>query len=205
MAKKKDLIDRLNNFIERRRDVIERDLSDQKVSRSFGSGFGFTEQDRELRGSEGRAEITANVMRPWVNKVISDYTSAPFTISARRYDSQDASVVNNILNYETEKADLADIAGEALATILNDGYAFVLVDTAFDNPGAKTQYAKPKLLDNGRTFFDECDSATGADCTIMVYLDMIRKELDKIPSDKVRARTIRCLDAIEAGQRDFRF
>ena len=41
--------------------------------------------------------------------------------------------------------------------------------------------------------------------TRAVGLDMIRKELDKIPSDKVRARTIRCLDAIEAGQRDFRF
>ena len=39
--------------------------------------------------------------------------------------------------------------------------------------------------------------------TRAVGLDMIRKELDKIPSDKVRARTIRCLDAIEAGQRDF--
>ena len=176
MAKKKDLLDRLNSFVDRRRDVIERDLGDQKVSRSFGSGFGFTEQDRELRGSEGRAEITANVMRPWVNKVISDYTSAPFTISARRFDNQDASVVNSILNYETEKADLADIAGEALATILNDGYAYVLVDTAYDNPGTKTQYAKPKLLDNGRTFFDECDSATGADCPMVVYLDLIRKE-----------------------------
>mgnify|MGYP002429295097 CR=1 FL=1 len=41
--------------------------------------------------------------------------------------------------------------------------------------------------------------------TRAVGLDMIRKELDKIPSDKVRARTIRCLDAIGAGQRDFRF
>ena len=41
--------------------------------------------------------------------------------------------------------------------------------------------------------------------TRAVGLDMITKELDKIPSDKVRARTIRCLDAIEAGQRDFRF
>ena len=41
--------------------------------------------------------------------------------------------------------------------------------------------------------------------TRAVGLDMIAKELDKIPSDKVRARTIRCLSAIEAGQRDFRF
>jgi len=41
--------------------------------------------------------------------------------------------------------------------------------------------------------------------TRAVGLDMITKELDKIPSDKVRARTIQCLSAIEAGQRDFRF
>ena len=41
--------------------------------------------------------------------------------------------------------------------------------------------------------------------TRAVGLDMIAKELDKIPSDKVRARTIQCLSAIEAGQRDFRF
>lgn len=174
MEENTTILDRINSFIDRRKDIIERDLGDLKVSRSFSSGFGFTEEDRELRGKKGRAEITANVMRPWITKVVNDYDNNPFSLSARRYDGMDASAVGNVLDYESEESDVADVCSMALQDVLNDGYAYVLVDVATNGNGE--QYSNPVILDNGRVFFDHCDNPTGADCQMAVYLDLIRKD-----------------------------
>ena len=68
-------------------------------------------------------------------------------------------------------------------------------------------YASPETREIGEALLTlkEYLQDYASPATRAVGLDMIAKELDKIPSDKVRARTIRCLSAIEAGQRDFRF
>ena len=172
----KTITERIQAFVQRRKDAIDADSTDLKVSRSFASGFGFTEEDRELRGSKGRAEITANVMVPWRNNVISSYTANPFGVGARRYDGQDASLVNSVLLYECDKADLVDVATRALENVVDDGYAYILIDTDYDNPQAKTQYSRPVLLDNSRVFFDDCDDPTGADAQMVVYLEPILKD-----------------------------
>lgn len=173
--KKKDLNARVKAFVDRRKTIIDRDITDLKESRAFSSGFGFNKADRELRG-KNRAETTTNVTRPWYNGVISSYNSNPFTIKVRKYDGTDPFGVSSIMDYQVLKSDLADVASQVLEDLLNDGYGYFLVDTAYDNPSTQTQYAKPVHLDNGRTFFDECDSPTGADCDMAVYIDLILKE-----------------------------
>lgn len=174
-ATEKTITERAREFVKRRKDAIEDDIADLKVSRSFASGFGFTEEDRELRGN-ARAEITANVMTPWRNAIVSSYTANPFGVSARRYDGMDASGVNKTLGYECEKSDIVDVATRALEDLVDDGYAYVLIDTGYDNPQTKTQYSKPVLLDNSRVFFDECIDPTGGDAPMVVYLDPILKD-----------------------------
>lgn len=173
--KKKDLNARVKAFVDRRKTVIDRDITDLKESRAFSSGFGFNKSDRELRG-KNRAETTTNVTRPWYNSVVSSYNANPFTIKVRKYDGTDPFGVSSIMDYQVLKSDLADVASQVLEDLLNDGYGYFLVDTAYDNPSAKTQYAKPVHLDNGRVFFDECDSPTGADCDMAVFIDLILKE-----------------------------
>lgn len=174
--KKKDLNARAKAFVGRRKSMIDRDMEDLKESRAFSSGFGFNKRDRELRGTKGRAETTTNVTRPWYNSVISSYNANPFTIGVRRYDGGDAFGVSSIMDYQVIKSDLADVAAQVLEDMLNDGYGYFLVDTAYDNPSAQTQYAKPVHLDNGRVFLDDCDSPTGADCQMAVYIDLILKD-----------------------------
>lgn len=179
-AKHKDLNARVKDFVGRRKTMIDRDTEDLKESRAFSSGFGFSERDREIRGNSkntsSRAETTTNVTRPWYNSVISAYNANPFTIGVRRYDGGDTFGVSSIIDYQVIKSDLADVASQVLEDVLNDGYGYFLVDTAYDNPSAQTQYAKSVHLDNGRVFFDDCDSPTGADCQMAVYIDLILKE-----------------------------
>ena len=179
-AKQKDLNARVKDFVGRRKTMIDRDTEDLKESRAFSSGFGFSKRDRELRGNaknaNSRAETTTNVTRPWYNSVISSYNANPFVIGVRRYDGGDTFGVSSIIDYQVIKSDLADVASKVLEDVLNDGYGYFLVDTAYDNPSAQTQYARPVHLDNGRVFFDDCDSPTGSDCQMAVYIDLILKE-----------------------------
>lgn len=171
-----DIEKEVNEFIERQKTTINYNSDDLKVSRSFSSGFGFTGEDRELRG-ESRPEVTVNVVKPWFNSVMSSYTQDPFSISARRYDGQDATQMSSILEYENGKSKLNDVALKALENLVDDGYAYILVDTAYDNASAKTQYSKPMLLDNGRVFLDDCEEANAADCQMAVYLAPMRKKI----------------------------
>ena len=175
----KELLDDVKAFIDRNKSVIDRNLDDLAESRGFSSGFGFSKKDRELRGEKGRAEITTNITRPWYNAVISSYTASPFVISAKSFQGGDPFGVNAILEYQIEKSDLADVAEKVLSDILNDGYGYFLVDTAYDSKDSDNQYCKPIHLDNGRTFMDSCESATGADCQMAVYVDLILKETAK--------------------------
>ena len=192
--KNKDLNARVKAFVDRRRNIIDRDLEDLKESRGFGSGFGFNKRDRELRGEKGRAETTTNVTRPWFNAVISAYNANPFTISARRYDGSDTSAMGDILDYQTTKCDLADVAAQVLEDMLNDGYGYFLVDTAFDNPDAGTQIASVRRLDNSRVFMDECENPTGADCQMAVYVDLLRKDTAEDRYDIPRRELSRATD-----------
>lgn len=144
------------------------------MSRSLRSGFGFSEEDDELRG-DNRAKITANIMRPWVNTVITNYTANPFGIGVKRYDGQNASTINEIVDYVQSKCDFTDLATNALESVLNDGYCYVLVGNELDNPTTNSQYPKPVLLDSDRLFMDDCEDATGADCDMAIYVSVIKK------------------------------
>ena len=168
------LLQRVQDFLDRRNPVISRDQNDLKQSRSLSSGFAFTEHDDDFRG-ENRAKIVANVLRPWINTVISSYTANPFGIGVKRGDGQGAPEMTVILDYVQSKCDFTDLAANVLETVLNDGYAYVLTTNEVDNPETNSQYPHPILLDSSRTFMDDSEDPTGADCDMAVYVSVIKK------------------------------
>ncbi len=168
------LLQRVQDFLDRRNPVIKRDQDDLKQSRSLSSGFAFTEEDDELRG-EDRAKIVANVLRPWINTVISSYTANPFGIGVKRANGMGAPEMNQILDYVQSKCDFTDLAANILEAVLNDGYAYVLTTNEIDDPEVNSQYPHPILLDSNRTFMDDSEDPTGADCDIAVYVSVIKK------------------------------
>jgi len=174
MTENEDIVSKVTDFLDRKATVITRDRDDLKMSRSLSSGFGFSEVDDEIRG-ENRAKITANVLRPWINTVISSYTSNPFGIGVKRYDGNNATPINSVMDYVQSKCDFTDIAANLLESVLNDGYAYVLVTNEVDNPETNSQYPLPIILDSDRIFMDDCEEPTGADCEMAVYCSVIKK------------------------------
>ena len=174
MNEETTLIQRVQDFLDRRNPVIKRDQDDLKQSRSLSSGFAFTEEDDDFRG-EDRAKIVANVLRPWVNTVISNYTSNPFGIGVKRASGEGAPEINAILDYVQSKCDFTDLASEILEAVLNDGYAYVLTTNEVDDPETNSQYPRPIILDSNRTFMDDSEDPTGADCDMAVYVSVIKK------------------------------
>lgn len=169
-----DIVARVTDFLDRKNSVISRDRDDLKMSRSLSSGFGFSEEDDKIRG-ENRAKITANVLRPWVNTVISSYTANPFGIGVKRYDGNNATSINMVMDYVQSKCDFTDIAANLLEAVLNDGYAYVLVTNETDNPETNSQYPRPVMLDSDRLFMDDAEEPTGGDCDMAVYCSIIKK------------------------------
>src|SRR5574343_16312 len=174
MNEETTLIQRVQDFLDRRNPVIKRDQDDLKQSRSLSSGFAFTEEDDDFRG-EDRAKIVANVLRPWINTVISNYTSNPFGIGVKRASGEGAPEINAILDYVQSKCDFTDLASEILEAVLNDGYAYVLTTNEVDDPETNSQYPRPIILDSNRTFMDDSEDPTGADCDMAVYVSVIKK------------------------------
>ena len=168
------LLQRVKDFLDRRNPVIKRDQDDLKQSRSLSSGFAFTERDDEFRG-EDRAKIVANVLRPWINTVISSYTANPFGVGVKRSNGMGAPEMNMILDYVQSKCDFTDLAANILEAVLNDGYAYVLTTNEVDDPETNSQYPHPILLDSNRTFMDDSEDPTGADCDMAVYVSVIKK------------------------------
>lgn len=168
------LLQRVQDFLDRRNPVIKRDQDDLKQSRSLSSGFAFTEEDDDFRG-EDRAKIVANVLRPWINTVISSYTANPFGIGVRRTNGMGAPEMNTILDYVQSKCDFTDLASNILEAVLNDGYAYVLTTNEIDDPQTNSQYPHPILLDSSRTFMDDSEDPTGADCDMAMYVSVIKK------------------------------
>lgn len=168
------LLQRVQDFLDRRNPVIQRDQNDLKQSRSLSSGFAFTEEDDEFRG-EDRAKIVANVLRPWINTVISSYTANPFGIGVRRTNGMGAPEMYAIMEYVQSKCDFTDLATQILESVLNDGYAYVLTSNEVDDPTTNSQYPHPILLDSSRTFMDDSEDPTGADCDMAMYVSLIKK------------------------------
>ena len=168
------LLQRVKDFLDRKNPVIQRDRDDLKQSRSLSSGFAFTEEDDTFRGKE-RAKIVANVLRPWINTVISSYTANPFGIGVKHSNGMAAPEMAAILDYVQDKCDFTDLACNILESVLNDGYAYVLTINETDDPETQSQYPHPSMLDSNRTFMDDCDDPTGADCDMAIYVSVIKK------------------------------
>lgn len=178
MTDRDTFITNVKDFLDRNSPVIKRDRDDLKLSRGIRSGFGFSQTDKDLRGVN-RAEITLNLLKPWINSVVGNYSINPYTISVERYDGGDSSNINEIMDYVQSKCDITELSTNILESIMDDGYAYVLVANEVDNPQTNSQYPKPTLLDPDRLYMDYCEDKTGEDCDMAVYISLIKKSKAK--------------------------
>lgn len=170
---------RIESFLKDRSVDINRNLDDLKQSRSLSSGFGISEKDREYRqGKAGatRAEVTINVVEPWISSVVASYDDNPFGVSVKSHiPNIDTTQINTIFDTVKESNNLTDISTQVLKDALYDGYGYALVYNDLSDPTNNLQDIKIEVQDNNAVFFDDCKDPTGKDCEYAIIFGTIRK------------------------------
>ena len=179
MAKVKDkdgLIDRVKKFMKESADVFELNNEDFKVSKRVASGLGWGSEDRKIWGDD-RAEVTVNILRPYVNKLVAMYDSNPFGLGIKNIGPQqrDLSMYRYIMDYVMKTSDFNVIISDAIRETVNDGIAYVLA--YHEDNGSGSFDIKLKKLDNRSVFFStDCKEANGSDAKMVVHADVIDKQ-----------------------------
>lgn len=179
MAKVKDkdgLIDRVKKFMKESADVFELNNEDFKVSKRVASGLGWGSEDRKIWGDD-RAEVTVNILRPYVNKLVAMYDSNPFGLGIKNIGPQqrDISMYRYIMDYTLKTSDFNVIISDAIRETVNDGIAYVLA--YHEDNGTGSFDIKLKKLDNRSVFFStDCKEANGSDAKMVVHADVIDKQ-----------------------------
>lgn len=179
MAKIKDkdgLIDRVKKFMKDNSDTFELNNDDFKVSKRVASGLGWGSEDRKIWGDD-RAEVTVNILRPYVNKLVAMYDSNPFGLGIKNIGPQqrDLSMYRFILDYVLKTSDFNVVISDAIRETVNDGIAYVLA--YHEDNGSGSFDIKLKKLDNRSVFFStDCKEANGSDAKMVVHADVIDKQ-----------------------------
>lgn len=178
MAKKdkeKDLIERVKCFMKDNSDSFEVNNEDFKVSKRVASGLGWGETDKKIWGDD-RAEVTVNILRPYINKLTAMYDANPFGLDVKNIGIQqrDLTQIRFILDYVLKTSDFNVIISDAIRETANDGIAYVL---AYHEPIGDVFDIKLKKLNNQSVFFPEdCKEANGSDAKMVVHADVIDKD-----------------------------
>ena len=166
------VVDRVRDLISDRSAYSERDKDDIDLARSALSGWGFSEDDRAVRGN--KPEITVPVLNTWINQVISAYTASPFGVGLENNNNQ---VLGKI--FEDTQHDIVDISNEMLQNMLGVGFGYVLIETDIVNSEMGWQKPVLKAVDPRKVIVDYCEDDTLSDCECAVVVDIISKKTAK--------------------------
>jgi len=177
MAKKKSkydesVVDRVRDLISDRAGYSERDKDDIDLARSALSGWGFSEDDRAVRGN--KPEITVPVLNTWINQVISAYTASPFGVGLTNNNDSTLAKI-----FEDAQHDIVDISNEMLQNMLGVGFGYVLVETDIVNSEMGWQKPVLKPVDPRKVVVDYGEDETLSDCECAVVVDIISKKTAK--------------------------
>lgn len=167
-------LDAVKNLMNDRNSYTSREISDLDMARSTLSGFSFSEDDRQYRGN--KPEITIPVLNPWMNQVVSTYTSAPFGmgLKSNRQDIQPHRLV-----FDEIQGNITDIASSALIEQLGVGYTYALVTNEIVDASMNWQQPKIKLIDARKVVVGDCEDPELDDCDIAIVIDVISKSKAK--------------------------
>lgn len=179
MAKKKNkfdesTLDAVKNLMDDQNSYAVRDRDDLDSARSALSGFGFEEKDREFRGN--KPEITIPVLNPWINQVVSAYTSAPFGIGLKS-NRPDLAPYRQV--FDEIQSNITDIASSALVEELGVGYTYALITNEIVDASMNYQEPKIKLVDARKVVVGYSEDPELDDCDIAIVIDVISKSKAK--------------------------
>lgn len=172
---KEEVLDKVKEMMTSRSEYWSRDVHDLDMSRSLSSGFGFDEQDEQYLG-ETKMEVTVNLLRPWVDQVVSSYDMDPFKLGLKTGSQQDISAVRQAFEAVQERSKIKDVASEALRQVINNGWAYLLVTSELENEEYNWQTPTIKLLDARKVICDVGEDSTLADCDLVVVVDVLKKD-----------------------------
>src|SRR5574343_433598 len=171
--KQNDLIDRVKCFMKDNQDTFNINKDDIKVSRRVVSGLGFGEKDREIWG-KNKAEVTINVLRPIINKLVSSYDANPFQLDLTSKIQMDITAIKRIFEITQKENDFNVLISNALRETASDGLSYLLAYHEFEGDQVKINI---KRLNNQSVFFpDDCKEANGSDAKMVVHADTMDKE-----------------------------
>lgn len=171
--KQNDLIDRVKCFMKDNQDTFNVNKDDIKVSRRVVSGLGFGEKDREIWG-KNKAEVTINVLRPIINKLVSSYDANPFQLDLTSKTQMDITAIKRIFEITQKENDFNVLISNALRETASDGLSYLLAYHEFEGAQVKVNI---KRLNNQSVFFpDDCKEANGSDAKMVVHADTIDKD-----------------------------
>ena len=174
--KQNDLIDRVKCFMKDNHDTFNVNKDDIKVSRRVVSGLGFGEKDREIWG-KNKAEVTINILRPVINKLVSSYDANPFQLDLTSKVRTDITIIKQIFEQSLKENDFNVLISNAIRETAGDGLSYLLAYHEFDGEQVKINL---KRLNNQSVFFpDDCKEANGSDAKMVVHADVIDKETAK--------------------------
>lgn len=178
-------LDAIKDLMNAQNTYYSRDVSDLDMARSALSGFGFNEDDREYRGN--KPEITVPVLNPWINQVVSAYTSAPFGIGLKS-SRQDLGAYRQV--FDDIQSNITDIASSALVEELSVGYTYGLVTNVIVDPSMNYQQPVIKLVDARKVVVGYSEDPELDDCDIAIVIDVISKSKarDKFSLDEYDLR-----------------
>lgn len=169
-----DTLDAVKSLMKDRWAYTNRDQMDLDTARSVLSGFGFDEKDQEYRGN--KPEITVPVLNPWINQVVSAYTSAPFGIGLK---STRPDMAPYRMVFDKIQANINEIASKALIEELGVGYTYALITTEFTNYDMNWQTPVIKLVDARKVVVGYSEDDELDDCDIALVIDVISKDKAK--------------------------
>ena len=184
MAKKKNskyeesTLEAIKDLMRDQSNYFTRDVEDLDTARSALSGFGFDEKDRKVRGN--KPEITIPVLNPWMNQVVSAYTSAPFGMGLKS-NRQDIAAFREV--FDTVQVNMADIASKALIEQLGVGYTYAYVTNELVDESRNYFEPKIKMIDARKVVVGYSEDPELDDCDIAIVIDIISKTKAKSKYD----------------------
>lgn len=150
------------------------DNKDIDLSRSVGSGFGWSKDFKDFFGP-AKPTITVNKLRSYCNELVATYDRSPFKPDVYSRTPKDISFCKKIFDSIMDESNLQALAGSALRYMTQDGYSFFMIMPYMVDAASNLQGIKIVMPDARRVFFASGDDPTGKDVDFAAILDIESK------------------------------
>lgn len=180
----KEIVKDLETFLSERSSYYKRDATDTSTARSFSSGFAFTEEDRNYRGTI-KPEVYMNVIMSWRDQLVAMYNADPFHIGLKTARKDPMTQVMRVaLDDIQESSKLTTLIPDLFKKVVDEGFAYGILYTEEVDSTTKQQDLKFRTIDIRKVMVDACEDPTLADVSKLVVFDVLSKAEVKAKYEK---------------------